>query len=207
MENEEAVEPQNEMNEILEQPLAEQEEVYEESIEKESVTQVPLSALQKERKKRQELELELQWERKRMQQAPITEPEEDNSSYESATKADLRTSQDEAIRVIEERMWIRNNPEKYEEINEFLPKFLKQRPNLALAINSASNRYEEAHLLMNALTPKQQQSVIKSAIPKKIAPNSPNSVPKAAALNESIDVMNMSDAEFSTWRQGKRRSR
>lgn len=206
MDNEEAVEPQNEMDEILEQPMVEQEEIHEEPQDRESVTQVPLSALQKERKKRQELELELQWERKRMQQAPQPEPEEDNSSYESATKADLRSAQDEAIKVIEERMWIKSNPEKYEEINEFLPQFLKQRPHLARAINDSPNRYEEAYLLMTALTPRQQAQV-KQQAPKRVAPNSPSGVPKAASLNASIDVMNMSDQDFSKWRQDQRKRR
>jgi uncharacterized protein (DUF1778 family) len=206
MDNEEAVEPQNEMDEILEQPMVEQEEIHEEPQDRESVTQVPLSALQKERKKRQELELELQWERKRMQQAPQPEPEEDTSSYESATKADLRSAQDEAIKVIEERMWIKSNPEKYEEINEFLPQFLKQRPHLARAINDSPNRYEEAYLLMTALTPRQQAQV-KQQVPKRVAPNSPSGVPKAASLNASVDVMNMSDQDFSKWRQEQRKRR
>jgi len=206
MDNEEAVEPQNEMDEILEQPMVEQEDIQEEPQDRESVTQVPLSALQKERKKRQELELELQWERKRMQQAPQPEPEEDNSSYESATKADLRFSKNEAIKEIEERMWVKANPEKYEEINEFLPQFLKQRPHLARAINDSPNRYEEAYLLMTALTPKQQAQV-KQQVPKRVAPNSPSGVPKAASLNASIDVMNMSDQDFSKWRQDQRKRR
>jgi hypothetical protein len=173
-------------------------------------TMVPLSALQKLREKKRELELELQWERQRYAAQSQQKPEEeDNSRYESATREDLRNtvrqSQEEAIRAIEERLWIKQNPEKYEKVNEYLPQFLKQRPNLASAINLASNRYEEAFILMQALSPKQQQQLQKQATQvKKEAPNSPGSIPKAAALNDAVDVMNMSDSEFYAWRQSKR---
>lgn len=174
-------------------------------------TMVPLSALQKLREKKRELELELQWERQRHTAASQQKPEEeeDNSRYESATREDLknslRQSQEEAIRAIEERLWIKQNPEKYEKVNEYLPQFLKQKPNLASAINQASNRYEEAFLLMQALSPKQQQQLKKEATQvKKEAPNAPGSIPKAAALNDAVDVMNMSDSEFYAWKQSKR---
>ncbi len=84
---------------------------------------------------------------------------------------------------------------------------MKQRPNLASAIDQATNRYEEAYTLMEALTPKQQQQLKQSTQPKKEAPNAPGGVPKAAAMNEAVDIMSMSDAEFSTWRQSKKKRR
>ncbi len=167
--------------------------------------QVPLSALQKERKKRQELEMQIEWERQQRQQ-PEKQPEDDSHKYESATREDLGRSQQEAIRIIEEKLWIKANPEKYEKVNEYLPDFLKQRPNLASAINNSSNRYEEAFTLMDALTPKQQQQVKTVAI-KKDAPNSPAGVPKSASLNQAVDLMNMSDSEFVSWRQSQKKRR
>jgi hypothetical protein len=173
---------------------------------------VPLSALQKVRDKKREIELELQWEkqeRMRLQQQPQAQkpPEEDNSRFESATREELRNSQEEAVRIIEERLWIKQNPEKYERVKDQLPQFLKQRPNLVSAINQATNRYEEAHTLMDALTPKQQQQLVKAATPKKEAPNAPGGVPKAAALNDAVDVMSMTDSEFAAWRNAKKRKR
>lgn len=203
-------EPKEVMEEVLEQHEAQEqpEESASEPKETHEPKHVPLSALQKERKKRQELEQELQWERSRaMQMAPQAPVEEDNSKYESATREDLSKAQLEAVRIVEEKLWIKQNPEKYEKVNEYLPDFLKQRPNLATAIGAASNRYEEAYTLMEALTPK-QQAQIKPSVPKKAqAPNAPTSVPKAAALNEAVDVMTMSDAEFSKWRQAQKRRR
>lgn len=205
---EEAVQPQEQIQEIIEQAAPEQEEVvqdHNEILENASKkTMIPLSVAQKLREQKRELELELQFERQRNAQINQKPTEEDNSRYESATREDLRMSQEEAVRAVEEKLWIRQNPEKYERVNEYLPKFLKQRPNLASAISQASNRYEEAFTLMEALTPKQQQQ-LKQAAPKKDSPNSPTGVPKAAMLNEAVDVMKMSDSEFAAWRATKKK--
>lgn len=212
MDLEDAVEPQAEPIEQMIDEAEAHQEVQEDNdqAEKPEKTMVPLSALQKERQKKRELELELQWERQRnaaSQQAPQNAPEDESSRYESATREDLSRSQDETIRLLEEKLWIKQNPEKYEKVNEYLPQFLKQRPNLASAINLASNRYEEAYELMDKLTPKQQQELKKVAQPKKEAPNAPGGVPKAAAMNDAVDVMGMSDSEFAAWRATKRKRR
>jgi hypothetical protein len=60
---------------------------------------------------------------------------------------------------------------------------------------------------MNALTPKQQEKLKKDSAPiiKKEAPNAPGGVPKSTAMNQSVDVMSMSDSEFSAWRQSQKR--
>lgn len=219
MEHEEAVEPQvaEPIEQIVDEAKANAENVasqVQESNDQESKSpekpMVPLSVVQKLREKKKELELELQWERQRnaqVAQAPQKPVEEDNSRYESATKEDLSRSREEIIRDVEERSWIKNNPEKYEKVNEFLPQFLKQRPNLARAIDDATNRYEEAYTLMEALTPKQQKQIREAPQPKKEAPNAPGGVPKAAALNEAVDVMQMNDAEFAVWRTSQRKRR
>ncbi len=210
--DEEAVEPQADPIEQMDEAQAEYVAPEDnDQAERPDKTMVPLSALQKLREKKKELELELQWERQRnaQAQAPAPKPpEDDNSRYESATREDLSRSREETVRDIEERLWVRQNPEKKQKIDEYLPTFLKQRPNLALAINQAPNRYEEAYTLMEALTQKQQTQLRKeSAPPKKEAPNAPGGVPKAAALNEAVDVMNMTDTEFYAWRQSKKKRR
>lgn len=204
---EETVEPQEtpqpeETNEQVAQEETQETETTEEAQE----NRVPLSALQKERKKRQELELQLKWERERLEQQNSPQQQvDDDSKYESATREDLTRSQEEVVRMVEERNWIKSNPEKYEKVNELLPQFLKQRPNLVHAINGSTNRYEEAYILMEALTPKQQKSLEKAAAPSKEAPKSPASVPKAASLGQTVDIMNMSDSEFNEWRKGQRK--
>lgn len=212
--NEDAVEPQTEqpIEQIMDQHDVDT-NVQEDNdqAERPEKTMIPLSVAQKLREQKKELEYRLQWSEqereKALNRAPAPPKEEDNSRYESATREDLSRSQEEAIRVIEERLWIKQNPEKYENVNQNLPQFLKQRPNLASAIANSTNRYEEAHTLMTALTPKQQQQLAKTSVPRKEAPGAPGGVPKAAALNDAVDIMSMSDTEFSAWRQTKKRKR
>lgn len=205
--HEDAVEPQEPMEQISDQgepELSEDNEVI-----TQEKTMIPLSVAQKLRQQKRELELELQFERQRNAQhaaARQAPPEDDNSRYESATKEDLLNSKAEMAREIEEKIWIRQNAAKYEIVNANLAQFLKQRPNLAAAIKDAPNRYEEAYILMEALTPKQQKQ-LKDSVVKKEAPNSPAGIPKAAALNETVDVMNMSDQEYDTWRKSKQKRR
>src|SRR6185295_19140991 len=122
--NEDAVEPQAEPIEQIMEEAPAPTDAHEDGSNEEQKTMVPLSALQKLREKKKELELQLQWERQRNAQQHQEPPQEDNSRYESATKEDLRSSQEEAIRLIEEKMWIKQNPEKYEKVNEYLPTFL-----------------------------------------------------------------------------------
>lgn len=194
--------------EVVDQPVETQVEHAAESVvqEQEKEERVPLSALQKERRKRQEIEQELRWMKDREQQKAAPPPEPDESLYEAATKEDLGKAEQKIVRSVEEKIWIRQNQEKAQEVNEKLAEFLKQRPNLARAIEEAPNRYEEAWTLMDALSPK-QKALLKAAPIKKDAPGNPAAVPKAAALNQAVDVMNMSDSEFNAWRQSQRKRR
>lgn len=190
---------------VAEMPIVQDEIEEVEETQPAKEEQVPLSALKKERQRRQELELENKWWKEQQMKKAEPIPVEDDSHYESVTKGDLSNSEKEILRKVDERIWIKNNPERYEKINELLPEFLKRRPNLAAAIEAATNRYEEAWELMDKLSPKEQQKLKSVAAPKKDAPGSPNSLPKAAAMGQAVDVMSMDDAEFSKWRQAQRR--
>jgi len=194
MSDQETVEPEQDesvstYDQLVEEPQETQDVEQEE-------TRVPLHALQKERRKRQEAE-----ERANFLEQQKKTAEQDESRYDSATKEDLSKTQNETIRIIEERKWVRDNPEKCKKIDDELPQFLKNRPNLASAIEASTNRYEEAWDLMSALTPKQQKKVMSQ---KQEAPGSPSGIPKSAALSETVDLMNMTDTEFNSWRLQKR---
>lgn len=192
----------NLIQENVDSNLSQNQEVHEtESVHEE--TKVPLSALQKERKKRQEVEQERDYF-KSIAQKPV----DDSSAYESVTKQELGQYQAQVIRAVEENSWIKQNSERYEYVTENLENFLKQRPNLASAINAAPNRYEEAWELMSKLSPKQQQQLKGANNPvKRDAPLSPAGVPKAAGINQAVDVMNMSDKEYQSWRSAQKRRR
>ena len=173
-----------------------------ESVEEHEKT-VPLSAHLKERKKRQQLQEELELLKKSVQAKPAQE-EDDYSKYESVTREELGKHQFETIRAVREGDWADNYPERMAIVEAELEDFLKQRPNLAPAINSAPNRYKEAWELMQALTPRKPST--KNNVAKQ-APGSPGTVPKGAALNEVTDVMTMSDKEFREWAKSKRKRR
>lgn len=200
----------SEQTEVVEQEVIEQpQEVYEQTdlVEQAEAPEpreetVPLTALQKERRKRQDAEQELRYWKE--QQSKPQEPDE--SLYEAATREDLGKAEAKIIQQVEERSWIKQNPERADYVNENLTEFLKRKPHLALAIEKAPNRYEEAWELMNALTPKQREA-LKPSAPKRVAPGSPAAVPKATAMNESLDFGSMSDKEFNEWRASKRRRR
>ncbi len=223
MTEEETVQPH--LDETMREAL--QDDVYEDNLPQEKAepeaeqkeeTTVPLSALQKERKKRQELEHEkIRYEtenrilREQQQRATLPEPKEDETQYESTTRKELKTglsqTKEEILREVRETFWVENNPEKFERTREHLDNFLKQRPNLRDAIANAPNRWEEAYTLMEALTPKQQSQLRTPQAPKKETPGNPSGIPKAAALNQAVDVMSMSDKEFNEWRQTQKRRR
>lgn len=203
MMTEDTVNPDEEM---IESAVSEQDDAEPEVQQEE--TKVPLFALQKERQKRKELEIENRLLRESQARAQMQVQPEEDTSYESATKEYVNRKEFDIIRSIEERAWIKNNPEKYEKVNELLPKFLEKRKNLAAAIEAATNRYEEAWELMDKLSPKEHKAIKSASVaPKKEAPGSPSGVPKSSIMNETVDVMSMSDAEFAAWRQSRKRAR
>ena len=203
IDEEELVSPHEEAAEVVsDMQLDHQEDAQQEIIEEQpKEDHVPLSKFIKERKKRQELEQRYQELSKAQSQ------KEDTSMYESATKQDLGQTQNEIIRVVEERAWIKSNPEKYQRLEVHLQDFLEQRPHLAEAIKHSPNRWEEAYTLMDALTQKQTQSQARKEPVRKVAPNAPTSVPKSAGISEATDVMNMNDAEYFAWRKSKQAKR
>jgi hypothetical protein len=60
---------------------------------------------------------------------------------------------------------------------------------------------------MNALSPKQKTALKPNAALKKDAPGSPTSLPKAAGMNQAVDVMAMNDTEYLAWRKAQKQHR
>jgi hypothetical protein len=204
--SEENPDPQAESSVVTETQEGHQEEAHvaqeqHSAEEQQEEKHVPLSVVQKERRKRQQLQQELELYKQQHQQPQ----EEDYSKYESVTREDLGKSQQELLRAVDERNWSSQNPEKAAYVETELEEFLQKRPNLAAAIQNAPNRLQEAYELMSALSARKAKP--KASQPSREAPQSPGTVPKAAALNETVDVMNMSDSDFRNWRQSKRKRR
>ena len=175
---------------------------------------VPLSALQKERRKRQEAEsrakLFEEMQTKQIRESSNSQTNvNDDDDYEPITRSQLKKDRQQTLNEVEEKFrvnreqnWANENPEKILELQERLDDFLETRKHLVSAINESPNRLQESWTLMNALSPKQKAALAKQSV-KKDAPGSPGSVPKAANINQAIDVMSMSDSEFNAWRKNK----
>jgi hypothetical protein len=188
--NQEVVEPEQDLNND-----SQVEESQDSGAEEKMV---PLRVMTKERKRRQEAEQEVKLYREQQQKASET----DDRRYESATKEDLDRSNAQTKREIREEDWAEKYPERSQMINAELKEFLETRPNYADAIANSKNRYKEAWLLMNALSPKEQKKVSEKT--KSQAPGSPAGIPKSTALSETVDLMAMNDEEFNAWRKQKR---
>lgn len=192
-------------------------EATESTQEEQKEEQIPLRVLQKERKKRQEAEMRAQWVEERLNQltkqidkGQAQAQAEDETNYEAVTKGDLKqysqTERQEIIRTIKEEDWAKQYPEKVELVNEKLPELLKQKPQLSYAIINSTNRYEEAwDQLMGHGKIEQPKPAEKKRAAE--APGSPASMPKSAGVNQAMNLMDMSDAEFNKWRSTKRRRR
>ena len=206
MTEEQTVNAQQEVQEETHAPEQQQEKKT--STEETPSTHVPLSALQKERQKRKEYEERLRYYEELERQKQAQQQQEEEDPYEPLTKAEFGQSKSEITRNVLETLWVKDNPDKAAEVNEKLDEFLKQRPHLRYALNAVPNRYEEAWNLMEALTPREKKALMtNNEQPKKEAPASPSSVPKAAGMNQAVDVMSMTDQEFNAWRKSKKQRR
>jgi len=186
-----------------EQQVVEQQEKQPE-VQKQEEKTVPLTALQKERKKRQEVEEENRIYREAQLKAAQQQPqEEDDSKYDPVTKGDMAKHELAIIQAVEEKRWLKDNPEKAAIVDERLADFLKERPNLTTAIAQAPNRYDAAFELIDKLTPRQEVAEKRPTQVERDAPGSPSGVPKGAGLSQAANVMGMSDSEFLKWRSSK----
>jgi predicted phage tail protein len=159
-------------------------EVVQESESSNEEQKVPISAVKKERKKRQQLQQELELLKSQQKQ----QPQEDYSEYESVTKGELDQTKVQIAREIREADWTERYPDRVSHVQDELEEFLQQKPNLAFAIQNSTNRLKEAWELMNAFKPKKAEEPKRN----KDVPRSPGTVPKSAAINETVDVMSIS---------------
>lgn len=132
---------QNEEAVVSEPPVVEQQEVQEEEQK-----MVPLSALQAERRKRQEAEARSQvlHELAMRNDQPQPEPVEDDSSA-LVEKGMLKEHSMATKRDILETLYQDMNPEAVQKINQYLKPILDKKPWLAASVDNALNRYARAY--------------------------------------------------------------
>lgn len=122
-----------------------------ESQESSEPQMVPLTALQAERRKRQEEQQMRQevtarmavLEQQLMTQRKEAEAPEDPEAL--VTKGDFKEEKAVTKRELREEIYQENNPEKVTEINKHLKQILEKKPWLAASLEDAPNRYARAH--------------------------------------------------------------
>ena len=139
---------------------------------------VPLEALEAERRKRKELEVQNRTLQEFMmkskeQQKPIDDSEDDDDEF--ITKAEMKSRLTKATfsqkREVLEEAFCEAKPEAVELINKHLEALIKRKPWLAPTIESAPNRYARAYEIVQDYMPQEE----------KIAPAQKFSRPQADA--------------------------
>jgi hypothetical protein len=196
---------------VAEQP---QEVVQQESQAQEAQTQeekqVPLKALQAERRKRQEAEYQAKWMQEQLQSAqsnPKANNAEDDGD-ELLTKSDFtKMSQSQLVefkRQTLEESFISQHPDAMDTIETELPEILKKKPWLAHAINNSPNRYQTAYEVIKDYRPK-TENVRQRIAENAEKPGSPAGVGKGGSISK--DYSKMSNSEFREYRQSLRNKR
>lgn len=188
---------------------------------------IPISALQRERKKKQEAELRAIKAEERaklleeglLERGQAHEDLNDNDDEEFITRGDYKKREAETVAMIvrqsEEKSWIKNNPDKMEIIEEKFEEFLKQKPHFVSSLEKSNNRYEDAwHLLSSyyRVSDSKKQNATRmntqrADMPQNMAPQSPAGIPKSAGIDQAVNVMKMTDKEYDAWVGTKKRRR
>lgn len=187
--------------------------VVEQKVETESQQRmVPLEALEAERKRRQEAELQIRLKEELEKKAKEIEPEDGD---ELVNRNELRqfhqklTREELAVlkREIAEETFKDTQPDAIKAINTHLKEILEKRPWLAESISNAPNRYARAYEIVTDYVPQltAKKSVVTDA--KKIIenaqkPGSPAGVGKSGQLSGSDYLKSIAGTkEFREYRK------
>jgi len=187
---------------------------------KEPTRQVPLEALEAERRKRQDAEAQARVYQdlvKRAEEAKSQKMEEESSEddeeyvnrgelkkfHQKLTKEELSALK----REIAEETYKDTKPEAIKAINSHLKEILERKPWLAETIASAPNRYARAYEIVNDYMPqvaekKSQSTEAKKMVENAQKPGSPIGVGKSQKLSGSDYLKSIAGTkEFSDYRK------
>jgi small-conductance mechanosensitive channel len=160
---------------------------------------VPLSALQAERKKRQQYEAYLAQQQNQQQ-----EPEDDD---EWLSRGDFKQEKTMTKREILEEVYCDSHPERVQEINKHLEEIIQRKPWLGDSIATATNRYARAWEIVQDYKGLYAEKQQKSADAKKIVenskkPGSPAAIGKSGATTQADFLLSMrGKKEFREYRK------
>lgn len=201
--------------EVNAEAVSESSSVEPQDEQKAEPTMVPLTALQAERRKRQEEQQMRQEVTARMalleqqlqRQKEEAEPEDPEAIL---TKGDYKEDKALSKRELREEIYQENNPEKVTEINRYLKQILEKKPWLAASLDSAPNRYSRAHeiisdykhLVEDTGVKKSASSDAKRIVENSKKPGSPVAVGKSAQPDGVSFLKSMQGKkEFREYRQ------
>lgn len=180
--------------------------------------QVPLEALEKERKKRQDLEVQVRlYEelKKQAQESKETSEANPEDDEELVNRKELKqfhqklTQQEFAQikREIAEETFKESQPEAIKMVNSHLKEILEKKPWLADSIQNAPNRYARAYEIVQDYMPQAGKASAKSQEAKKIIenaskPGSPASAGKSQNLSGADYLKSIGGTkEFNEYRK------
>lgn len=193
-----------------EEQLTEREET--ETVQEEP-RQVPLSALEAERRKRQEMEaqnrLYADYIERMKSEMPAREEAEEDDESELVDRRSFRREQEAAKRQIREEVFADLNPKAMAQIKQYLNPILEKKPWLRDSIVSSENRYARAYEIIedyrhlvdqkpNLKTGNEGARIVQNAN----KPGSPAAIAKASSGNQMELLKSMQGKkEFREYRQ------
>lgn len=194
MENETNIEPVSEVSgeqqEVVDTSIVEEQQVQPEVPETKEDRQVPLSALEAERRRRQEAEAENRVYQQLARQPEQTK-EEDEDEDDWVTKKRYQDDLKNIRREVSEETFVTTNPDAYRQIKDRLPGLIEKKPWVEEVIKNAPNRWQRAWELLNDLSSKEQQKPqpqrsqdAERIVQNANKPGSPTSIGKSATMSK-----------------------
>lgn len=209
--NEEKEDVADPASEVTAEHVAEDQDVSEKP-----ARQVPLEALEAERRKRQEYETRIRvYEEMMQRQKSQPEPEPDEDLEELVSKGDLKkfekhlTSEQFFVlkREIAEETFKETRPDAIKEINAHLKEILERKPWLAETIEKATNRYARAFEIVQDYKPqvsarKEVTRTVDKMVENSKKPGSPASMGKSQQLSGADYLKSIAGtSEFKEYRK------
>lgn len=169
---------------------------------------VPLSALEAERRKRQDLEAKTHMLQQHLLESKQQEPEDDPHAL--VEKGAFKQANEETKRQIREEVFLDTHPETVPNINKYLDKILEKKPWLADSVANAPNRYARATEIINDFKhlveePKQKSQAASDAerlVKNANKPGSPVDFAKSAVADKTSYLKSIQGTkEFREYRQ------
>lgn len=183
-------------------------------VQQEEPRQVPLSALEAERHKRQELEAQNRLyadyiERMKAESQQSQEQEDEDEEPELLDRKTFKKEHEFAKREIREEIYQDMNPKAMDEVKQYLNQILEKKPWLRDSIKNSDNRYARAHeIVQDYRHLVEQKQTFKTGnegariVQNANKPGSPVTVAKSAPTSNMAMLKNMQGkAEFREYRQ------